>query len=313
MRKVPCPVWDVDFTVYTCPQRWCLAMPVRKDEDNRKVCAHFLCTLMRRFLFSLDLLLGIGVSQASELPNDAIYVWTSPTTYDCYLISGTPTITYDDNFLVIEVNGIEAKRINLSNVDDVEVTYGIKYPLVTLNSKGYATLSFKADMQLSSNCMKAYTAKVEGNKIICTEIADGIIPAGNGVILYGVPSTSAQLLASTTTTTLLNNDLRATTKADGSLTDVPTSGYNFVLNGDKFLQYTGTSFVADKAFFNLSYNPVSTNGAKFDILFDEDNVTTGIEEIVSKTNSVYYDLQGRKVERPTTGVYIVNGKKRVIK
>lgn len=258
-------------------------------------------------------MLGVGVSQAAELPNDAIYIWTSPTTYDCYLISGTPTITYDDNYLVIEVNGIEAKRINLSSVENVEVTYGIKYPLVTLNSKGYATLSFKADMQLSSNCMKAYTAKVEGDKIICTEIADGIIPAGNGVILYGNPSTSAQLLASASTTTLANNDLLATTKADGTLAAIPTSGYNYVLNGDKFLQYTGTSFVANKAFFNLDYNPMSNNEAKLIILFDEDNVTTGITETVGKTNSVSYDLQGRKVEHPTTGIYIVNGKKMVIK
>ena len=168
-------------------------------------------------------------------------------------------------------------------------------------------------MQLSSNCMKAYTAKVEGDKIICTEIADGIIPAGNGVILYGTPSTSAQLLASSTSTTLSNNDLLATTKAGGSLVDVPTSGYNFVLNGDKFLQYTGASFVANKAFFNLSYNPVATTGAKFDIVLGVDNITTGIEETVSETNFVYYDLQGRKVEHPTTGIYIVNGKKTVIK
>lgn len=268
---------------------------------------------MKKLLFSLGLMLGVGVSQAAELPNDAIYIWTSPTTYDCYLISGTPTITYDDNYLVIEVNGIEAKRINLSSVENVEVTYGIKYPLVTLNSKGYATLSFKADMQLSSNCMKAYTAKVEGYKIICTEIADGIIPAGNGVILYGTPSTSSQLLASASTTTLSNNDLLATTKADGTLATIPTSGYNYVLNGDKFLEYTGTSFVADKAFFNLDYNPMSNNEAKLSILFDEDNVTTGIIETVGKTYSVFYDLQGRKVEHPTTGIYIINGKKKVSK
>ena len=268
---------------------------------------------MKKLLFSLGLMLGVGVSQAAELPNDAIYVWTSPTTYDCYLISGTPTITYDDNFLVIEVNGVEAKRINLSSVDNVEVTYGIKYPLVTLNSKGYATLSFKADMLLSSNCMKAYTAKVEGDKIICTEIADGIIPAGNGVILYGTPSSSAQLLASTYTTTLSNNDLLATTKTDGSLVAIPTSGYNYVLNGDKFLQYTGASFVANKAFFNLNYKPTASNEAKCDIVVGEDNTTTGIEETISKTNSVCYDLQSRKVKHPTTGIYIVNGKKTVIK
>ena len=280
---------------------------------NQKVCALNFHQSMKKLLFTLCLLLGGGIAQAIELPNDAIYVWTSPTSYDCYLISGAPTITCDDNNLVIAVNGVEAKRINLSSIDNVEVTYGIKYPLVTLNSKGYATLSFKADMLLSSNCMKAYTAKVEGNKIICTEIADGIIPAGNGVIIYGTPNTSTQLLASTATTTLSNNDLLATTNADSSLADIPTGGYNYVLNGDKFLQYTGTSFATDKAFLNLAYKLTASNEAKLNIEFCEDNVTTGIEETPSKTNTVYYDLQGRKVEFPTTGIYIINGKKTVIK
>lgn len=268
---------------------------------------------MKKILLSLGLLLCVGFAQASNLPNDAIYVWTSPTTYDCYLISGNPTITYDNNDLVIEVDGVEAKRINLTSVENVEVTYGIKYPMVTLNSKGYATLSFKADMLLSSNCMKAYTAKVNGDKIICTEIADGVIPAGNGVILYGTPSTSAELLAAEgTTSTLSNNDLLATSKADGSIATVPTTGYNYVLNGDKFLQYTGKAFAANKAFFNLSYNPTVSN-SKLSIVFNEEDATTGITTTGKDVKSTYYDLQGRKVEKPTTGIYIVNGKKTVIR
>lgn len=43
--------------------------------------------------------------------------------------------------------------------------------------------------------------------------------------------------------------------------------------------------------------------------------TTGVEEITTDNNStpVYYDLSGRGVENPTCGIYIVNGKKRVIK
>ena len=267
---------------------------------------------MKKLLLFLSLLLSVGISHATELPNDAIYVWTSPTTYDCYLISGIPTITYDNNFLVIEINGVEAKRINLSNVDNVEVTYGTKYPLVTLNSKGYATFSFKADIQILSNCIKAYTAKIVGDKIICSEIADGVIPAGNGVLLYGTPSSSAQLLASNNATTLSDNDLIATTQADGTLVSVPTNGYNYVLNGDKFIHYIGTSFDADKAFFNLE-NHVAVNEAKMSIVFDKGEITTGIEDVVSETRVTYYDLLGRKVERPTTGIYVVNGKKIVIK
>jgi hypothetical protein len=44
--------------------------------------------------------------------------------------------------------------------------------------------------------------------------------------------------------------------------------------------------------------------------------TTGISDVRSKTEEVrgeYYDLQGRRVAQPTKGVYIVNGRKVVIK
>ena len=57
--------------------------------------------------------------------------------------------------------------------------------------------------------------------------------------------------------------------------------------------------------------------AKTFVLEFEDGGTTGIETIENSKNStddgVYYDLQGRRVENPTRGIYIVNGKKVVIK
>ena len=44
--------------------------------------------------------------------------------------------------------------------------------------------------------------------------------------------------------------------------------------------------------------------------------TTGIDEVSSKTEEVrsdYFDLQGRRVAQPTKGLYIVNGKKVIVK
>lgn len=263
---------------------------------------------MKKHFLLLGILFQSLCSHAANVPYDAIYVWTSPTTYDCYLFSGTPTITYDDSDLVITVNGVEAKRIKMSSVDNVEVTYGIQYPLVTLNEYGLATFSFKTDVQLSSSVIKAYTGKVEGNHVVCTEIADGLIPAGNGVILYGTPSASAQLVGYDNAPALSNNDLIATTMAGGSLASVPTSGYNYVLDGNMFVQFTGSTFTANEAFLNLS-----SNGTNYDVVFDESGATTGIVEMEKAETATYYDLQGRKVERPTTGIYIINGKKTVIK
>ncbi|MBR4432905.1 MAG: hypothetical protein IKS80_00175, partial [Bacteroidaceae bacterium] len=48
--------------------------------------------------------------------------------------------------------------------------------------------------------------------------------------------------------------------------------------------------------------------------FDEDDATSLSEELrVKSEESIVYDLQGRKVDKPTHGLYIVNGKKVLIK
>ena len=75
-----------------------------------------------------------------------------------------------------------------------------------------------------------------------------------------------------------------------------------------------TNIPGNKAFLVLTSTEAQ---AKSFVLEFEDGGTTGIETIENSKNStddgVYYDLQGRRVENPTRGVYIVNGKKVVIK
>lgn len=80
------------------------------------------------------------------------------------------------------------------------------------------------------------------------------------------------------------------------------------------LNNTVTTIPGNKAFLVLTNAEAQAKGF---VLEFEDGGTTGIETIESSKNStedgVYYDLQGRRVENPTRGVYIVNGKKVVIK
>lgn len=75
-----------------------------------------------------------------------------------------------------------------------------------------------------------------------------------------------------------------------------------------------TTVPGNKAFLVLTDAEAQAKGF---ILTFEDGSTTGIETVeTSKGNikdGVYYDLQGRRVEKPTRGIYIVNGKKVVIK
>ena len=80
------------------------------------------------------------------------------------------------------------------------------------------------------------------------------------------------------------------------------------------LNNTVTTIPGNKAFLVLTNAEAQAKGF---VLEFEDGGTTGIETIESSKYStedgVYYDLQGRRVENPTRGVYIVNGKKVVIK
>ena len=77
---------------------------------------------------------------------------------------------------------------------------------------------------------------------------------------------------------------------------------------------TVTTIPGNKAFLVLTNAEAQ---AKSFVLEFEDGSTTGIETIENSKHStesgIYYDLQGRRVENPTRGVYIVNGKKVVIK
>lgn len=60
--------------------------------------------------------------------------------------------------------------------------------------------------------------------------------------------------------------------------------------------------------YNMGASPILVNRLRFD-------TTTGINRVQSSSTTThqYYDLSGRRVAHPTKGIYIVNGKKMVIR
>ena len=162
------------------------------------------------------------------------------------------------------------------------------------------------------------------------KIADGdgetkTIPAGTAVLLYGA-SSSITLTLSTSKTddrTFASNKLhgsdvsKTTTGADGSvfykLTYGSASGHESQF-GWYYGADGGAAFAspAHKAWLAL---PAAASRSFFG-LPDDDN-TTGISSVESKqqdVNSVWYDLNGRRVIAPTSkGIYVKDGRKVVIK
>ena len=168
--------------------------------------------------------------------------------------------------------------------------------------------NFEADVNT-----QVFKATLNDQTLTLTELTtDNIVNKDNAVIL----KSTANPIVMTLKTTDGNNDW-----SDNSLIGVTVStgksiesGYNFyVLN--KGSQGVGFYKLASgkKVGVGKAYLKVSASNAREFFLFDD---ATGIEAIDNgqwTIDAVVYDLQGRRVDQPTKGLYIVNGKKVIIK
>ena len=193
----------------------------------------------------------------------------------------------------------------------------IKAPsAVNIGSTGYATFGFPVAVDLDGlgDGQDAYTVTVSGTKALLTSVKGKKIPANTGIILKGTNGDAISLpLTTESTADVTGNELLV---SDGTVTG-DESGTIYVLangsNGVGFYRVeNGSAITAGKAYLKVDDG---TPARQF-IGFGDDNGATGIDSLtpaLSKGEEVYYDLQGRRVAQSTKGLYVVNGKKVIIK
>ena len=167
--------------------------------------------------------------------------------------------------------------------------------------------------------LSAYVVtSINGSTVQVEEI--GFIPEGQGVLLNCEEPAYASdgFIAAAYNgahSELPNNYLEGITTAT-SVKALATEGKSiYVLYNDEFVKTISGTIPA-----NRSYLPVGMDvnaNARLSISFADDDEITAIERIANsqqlKANGQYYDLQGRKVAQPAKGLYIVNGRKVVVK
>lgn len=212
---------------------------------------------------------------------------------------------------------IKATRTNTSYYD-----YRTSLPTVnaTIGSTTYSTFSYGREVTFP-NDVEVYTAKVDASaKVVkLTKVTNGVVPANNGVILKANAGDYTATVTSTNASNLTNNELVATVtrtlvaKTDGT-------NFNYILQSDgnggvvfNMATEAGAYMPSGRAYLSTTYQ-APANGARLSVVFDDD--ATAIENVnVSKNlNGEVYNLNGQRVDNPTKGgLYIVNGKKVVIK
>ncbi len=157
----------------------------------------------------------------------------------------------------------------------------------------------------------------EEGMITMTSLTDGVVPAETGVVLRAAQGSYLFRKSAEEGTAVDGNLLRgyAGTEEYEEVT-FPTDGStNYVLT--VMNEADGAGFYKKDADFKVYNNKAYLNvpngkSSKIRLRFVNGDDTTDIVELPTTPNAgtpIIYDLSGRRVEKATKGVYIVNGKK----
>ena len=159
---------------------------------------------------------------------------------------------------------------------------------------------------------QVFTVNLDGNTIKTTEIGDGIVTKGQGVMLKSSTGNIVMTKVDNgSSDSYLGNSLVGTSHS------ISNPGNAYVLNyktsrGVAFYKLSSTGTIgANKAYLVAN----STAAARAFFAFDTD-ATTGIDKVNAQNSEKEvkaFDLQGRRVAKPANGLYIVNGKKVIMK
>lgn len=174
----------------------------------------------------------------------------------------------------------------------------------------YATLCLPFDVTISG--ADAYTLSESGNWLVPTAVDDNEVPAGTPVLLKGTSGNTAT--ATFNTGSAFNSGSPLESDLTGTYFAKEIDGANdYVLGIDEggvvgFYHWNSNNLGANRAY--VIGNGSSVKG--FVLSWDDE---TGLRNlnVNDNLNKVVYDLSGRRIQKPTKGLYIVNGKKVMVK
>ena len=236
---------------------------------------------------------------------------TGVTIGDVNYNSNTKTATVSITGVTNSMTSLVIKFTNMNSsncrLDNIRLTYEKPIPTVpaTITTAEYATFNSQEALDFSATGIKVYAAVDNENSVTLNEITSGRVPANTPVVLYKAGGATANVPVIVSADAIEGtNDLRVSTGRDVDnmyvLAMNPTVGF-YPWAGETPLS-AGRVYLQGKA----SY------GARTFIGFGEEtNISNASVNAID--NNIWYDLQGRRVAQPTNGLYIVNGKKVLVK
>ena len=214
-------------------------------------------------------------------------------------------------------DGIETNNASYWELEDAET---VAIPLHEVDSKYYGTMYLPFDVTLptptAGNGVVACRVSISGNRAQLTSMPyNRDIPAGMPVLLYGEGCGTSINVTITSSVAAIDgdNDLEGTYFDKTSLDDAE---YIFGTKDGELGFWklgTGHKVGANKAYLVYNGDPSEVKGFTLD--FDE--IETGIREVNGEglrvKNEMIFNLAGQRVSKAQKGLYIIGGKKILVK
>lgn len=208
-----------------------------------------------------------------------------------------------------------ANRFFLDEVKLTKPGTPITKTSVTIAASGYGSYCYDYPLTMpnTADC-KAYIVTAANKDAVTFTQITGDIKGGVPFILFGTPGSHDVNLPDASSTEYGSNMLVGTLAP--TYVETESGLYtNFGLSGGSFKKINSGTIPAHKAYLPVLTSALSGgSGARLDIVF-EDESTTGIKFIRHEVlnSEEYYNLAGQRVAQPKKGLYIMNGKKVIIK
>lgn len=237
--------------------------------------------------------------------------------------SGSSNNNYLEFTLASTTSSLKASKSGNQVMFDFYVIRKTEEPISTCDNLGY-TFSSTLPLDFSEASVRAYIATYDSEKDVVKLTRKTKIPANTGLLIFSDSELTNQSIPTTVETTdnVDGNKLIAVS-ADMTLEAATGVNENYVLvieGGKPVFQKIGAtsaSMSAGQAYLQIPARTGSGGSARtIRVVFDDEDQTTGIKNLtptLSESEGVVYNLQGRRITQPTKGLYIVNGKKVVIK
>ena len=201
-------------------------------------------------------------------------------------------------------------------LQSITVQRALATPGATVGTTGYATFAADVALDLStlSEGFTAYFASgAADGKVTMTPATNEKIAAGEGLFIQG--SGAFTITETRDATQDVDNYLVAGNGEEGGIAkEDEFDKYVLAADGESvsffLIENNAATVATNKAYLKV---PSSGQGARLAITFADD--VNGISAVESNAKNIdgYYNLNGQRVAQPARGLYIVNGKKVIIK